>query len=82
MELVVNRNGMFHSFRSEWRVKWVPSIMLYCKTLKRKQEVGQMISSYKVDSSTGNSIDAAVVYPCIYIYFECKINGMLYSVFF
>ena len=32
MELVVNRSGMFHSFSSEWRVKWVPSIMLYCKT--------------------------------------------------
>ena len=56
MELVVNRSGMFHSFSSEWRVKWVPSIILYCKTLKRKKEVGQVISSYKDDSSTGNSM--------------------------
>ena len=52
MELIVNRNAMFHSFSSEWRVKWVPSIMTYCKRL-RKKEVTVALATYYDSNSTG-----------------------------
>lgn len=37
MELVLSRPGMMHSFSTEWRVKWVPSIIAYSRGLKRKE---------------------------------------------
>lgn len=45
MELVVNWTGMFHSFSNEWRVKWVQTIMMHCKSLKRKKTVAQAIAT-------------------------------------
>ena len=55
MELVVNQSGMFRSFSNEWRVKWAPAVMLFCKSLKRK-EIVQTISTY-------NSSNAGVLKP-------------------
>ena len=53
MELVLNRSGMYRSFSNEWRVKWAPAIMVYCKNLKTK-EIVEIISTY--DSSTARML--------------------------
>ena len=58
MELVVNRTGMFHSFGNEWRVKWVPSIMMYCKSLKRKKNIAQAIA-------TSNNCNTGILMPSL-----------------
>ena len=53
MELIVNRTGMFFSFSNEWRVKWIPSVMMYCKNLKQRKDIAQTIATYDDSYSTG-----------------------------
>ena len=37
MELILSRPSMLRTFTTEWRVKWVPAVLTYCKALKKKE---------------------------------------------
>ena len=34
--MILSKQGLQRSFNTEWTNKWVPSVVLYCKRLKRK----------------------------------------------
>ena len=36
MEQILSRPGMLRAFNMEWKMKWVPAIIGYCRTLKKK----------------------------------------------
>ncbi len=50
MELILSRPGIFNTFATEWRRKWVPSINMYCKALKRK-DIVNCISNQRAANS-------------------------------
>ena len=45
MELILSRPAMFQMFISEWKSKWVPAIVSYCRGLKKK-EICQIFTKY------------------------------------
>ena len=49
MELILSRPGVFRTFSTKWRVKWVPAIVSYSKSLKRK-EISDLISNHEIDT--------------------------------
>ena len=38
MELILSRPGILRAFSTEWRVKWVPAIVGYCRRLKKRRD--------------------------------------------
>ena len=36
MELVLSKQELYHSFFTDWTQKWIPAVINYSKTLKRK----------------------------------------------
>ena len=51
MELVLNRLSMFQSFANEWKLRWVPAVMRYCKSLKKKDVVKALSTANDLYSS-------------------------------
>ena len=49
MDLILSRPNVFRTFSTEWRVKWVPAIIAYCKRLKKK-EILKVITEHQTDS--------------------------------
>ena len=35
-DLILSKEGLFRTFSTDWTRKWMPSIIKYCKRLKRK----------------------------------------------
>ena len=44
MELILSRPGMIRTFNTEWKLKWVPAIIGYCRNLKKK-EICEILST-------------------------------------
>jgi hypothetical protein len=42
MELILSRPGALSTFITEWKGKWVPAILEYCRALKKKDIVKLM----------------------------------------
>lgn len=50
MEQILSRPGMMHTFDMEWKMKWVPAIIGYCKSLKKK-DICEVFSKHSADHS-------------------------------
>ena len=51
MELILNCVSMFQSFANEWKLRWVPAVMRYCKSLKKKEVVKALSTANDLYSS-------------------------------
>lgn len=67
MELILNRPGMMHTFSTEWKLKWVPAILGYCRTLKKK-DVSEVLSSHNILSGEHTKIK----YYTYYYSYVCR----------
>lgn len=62
MELILSRPGVLRTFSTEWRAKWVPAIIAYCKGLK-KRDIVEYITTHNSDENSGGF---SKLHVCIY----------------
>ena len=55
MEQVLNKTNMFQAFSAEWRNKWVPAILEYCRHSKHK-DVKEIIRNAESSGEEGIEI--------------------------
>lgn len=51
MELIFSKVGVLNDFSNDWIEKWVPSILTYCKALKKKDMKELLLSLEKGTSN-------------------------------
>jgi hypothetical protein len=69
MEFILMRPGVFDTFSNEWKHKWVPAIIAYCQSLKKK-DILSYISTHEQEKDSSGTV-SVVGYPMRSLFSTC-----------